>query len=363
MNSIDTLLRPLRLLLFPFSLLYGLGVRIRNLAYDKGWLASRTFDIPTLCIGNLSVGGTGKSPLTELLVATLKERYRVASLSRGYRRVTRGYVLAGQDSTSLEIGDEPMQLHTKHPDVSVAVGESRSDAFTRLIADRPETQVVVLDDAFQHRAVSPGLNILLTEWNNLYTRDFILPTGNLRDQASSAQRADILIVTKCPQSMTRKEADAIRNELKPGKGQELYFTTIVHGAPYHISTRADRELRRDTAALLFSGIANPSPLRSHLRQQLQRFDEMRFRDHHPYGIEDIEAIRRRFATLKGDDRIMLTTEKDAARLWRFEPELKGEPLFVIPIRMEFLFDGGKGFQDRIFNFIESFEVPEGRAGK
>ena len=362
MNSIDPFLRAMRQLLLPFSLLYGIGVRVRNHAYDRGWLASHRFDIPTVCIGNLSAGGTGKSPLAELLISTLKERYRVAALSRGYRRRTRGYVLAGEHSTSLEIGDEPMQLHTKHPDVPVAVGESRSDAFNRLLEDRPGTQVVVLDDAFQHRSVSPGLNILLTEWNKLYTRDSLLPAGNLRDHVSSARRADILIVTKCPQSMTWEEAEAVRMELKPDEGQELYFSTVVHGDPYHMSTNTGRELARGTVALLITGIANPSPLGSYLRQQLHSLEEMRFRDHHTYRRRDIESILRRFAALKGNDRIMLTTEKDAARLRRFESELKGEPLYVIPMRMEFLFEGAKGFQGRIFNFIESFEATEGLKG-
>jgi tetraacyldisaccharide 4'-kinase len=354
MNSIEFFLYSFRLLLFPFALLYGLGVRLRNLAYDRGWLTSQSFNIPLVCIGNLAVGGTGKSPLTEHLIGTLKERYLVAALSRGYKRRTRGYVLAGPGTTALEIGDEPRQLHLKHPDVPVAVGEARAEAIPQLLFDRPQTQVVVLDDAFQHRAVRAGLNILLTDRNNLYSRDFFLPTGDLRDQRSSARRADIVIVTKCPPSMTREEAASIRIELKLDDGQELYFSTIVHDDPYHLSTGIRRELGRDTEALLFTGIANPAPLKAHLHEKLLSYEEMRFRDHHLFNIDDIRDILRRFETLESEDRIILTTEKDAVKLSRFSSVLNDKPVYVMPIRMAFLFDGENRFQGRIFNFIESF---------
>lgn len=362
MNSIDFFLYSFRLLLFPVAVLYGLGVRLRNLAYDRGWLPSLSFNLPMVCIGNLAVGGTGKSPLTEHLVQSLKDRYRVAALSRGYKRRTRGYVLAGPGTTALEIGDEPMQLHLRHPDVPVAVGEARAEAIPQLLFDHPETEVLLLDDAFQHRAVRAGLNILLTDRNNLYSRDFFLPTGDLRDQRSSADRADILIVTKCPEDMQVEEADAIRKELAPKDGQELFFTTLLYDDPVHLTTGQGRSLGKDTEALLFTGIANPAPLKRHLLHTVRSYDELRFRDHHLFNIDDIRGILRRFETMKGDDRVMLTTGKDAVRLTRFAAELKDKPVYVVPVRIGFLFGDEGRFQDRIFNFIESFAERKTMAG-
>ncbi|MEP7258547.1 MAG: tetraacyldisaccharide 4'-kinase, partial [Flavitalea sp.] len=189
------MLRPIRMLLFPFSLLYALIIWTRNKLYDKQLFLSSSFNLPIICIGNLSAGGTGKSPLVEWLIRKLRYRYEVAILSRGYKRKTEGYALANQFTTALEIGDEPMQFYNKFPDVTVAVGEERVVAIPQLLHDKPGTQVILLDDAFQHRAVKAGLNILLTEYNNLYTRDWFLPTGDLRDMASSAKRAETLIVT------------------------------------------------------------------------------------------------------------------------------------------------------------------------
>jgi tetraacyldisaccharide 4'-kinase len=360
MNSIDHFLNSFRLLLFPAALLYGMVVRLRNLAYDKGWLPSQSFNLPLICIGNLSVGGTGKSPLTEHLIAILKDRYRVAALSRGYKRRTRGYVLAGEGTTALEIGDEPMQLHLKHPEVPVAVGEARAEALPQLLFDRPGTEVVILDDAFQHRAVKAGLNILLTDRNNLYTRDFLLPTGDLRDRRSSANRADIVIVTKCPQSMSPAEADSIRMELRLNEGQELFFTSIAHDEAYHFTTHRRRPLGRETEALLFTGIANPGPLKNHLQETLNSYEEIRFSDHHLFDIDDVKGILRRFSAMESEEKVMLTTEKDAVRLGRFASVLKDEPLFIVPIRVEFLFGDEERFRRRIFNFIETFKEGDAR---
>jgi tetraacyldisaccharide 4'-kinase len=177
----DIFLKSFRLLLFPLSLLYGAVVRVRNLMYDRGLLSVTRFNVPVICVGNLSVGGTGKSPMVEYLLEMLAGRFRVATLSRGYRRRTKGYVLAGSDTTAIEIGDEPMQFHLKFPGVAVAVGEQRVEAVPQLLYDRPETEVIVLDDAFQHRAIAAGLNIVLTDFSNPYSRDFFLPAGDLRD--------------------------------------------------------------------------------------------------------------------------------------------------------------------------------------
>ena len=343
------------MLLLPAALLYGIGVRLRNLAYDRGWLASQSFNLPLICVGNLSVGGTGKSPMTEHIIALLKGNTRVAALSRGYGRRTKGYLLAGPETTALEIGDEPMLIHRKHPDVPVAVGESRVDAIAQLLFDRPDTRAVVLDDAFQHRSVKPGLSVLLTEKAKLYTRDLFLPTGDLRDQRSSARRADIVVVTKCPAGMDLAEAQAIGTELALDASQELFFTTIEYGTPYHLFTGAERRLDRRTAVLLFTGIANPAPLKAHLEKVARVCDEMRFGDHHLYDIDDVASILGRYDSLGTEGGIVLTTEKDAVRLARFEAELREKPVYAMPIRIRFLFDGESRFNRRMVNFIATYD--------
>src|SRR5829696_5932270 len=195
-------LKSFRILLLPFALVFGLIVWIRNWLYKKNILRSTSFGLPIICVGNLSVGGTGKSPMVEYLVLHLKNRFKVATLSRGYKRKTKGYALASDQTTAIDIGDEPMQFHLKFPDVPVAVGEERLVAIPQLLHDRPDTQAIILDDAFQHRAIRAGLSILLTAHDNLFTEDFYLPTGELRDSKSSYKRADVIIVTKCPPNMT-----------------------------------------------------------------------------------------------------------------------------------------------------------------
>src|SRR5579864_3362484 len=206
MNFNIPLLRPIRILLFPFSLVYALVVKARNWCFDKKILTSTSFNLPIICVGNLAVGGTGKSPMVEQLVRMLKDHYCIAVLSRGYKRRTRGYALADDTKSALDIGDEPMQFHNKFPDVTIAVGEERIVAIPQLLHDRPDTSVIILDDAFQHRSVTAGMNILLTDYNNLYTRDWFLPTGDLRDEKGSARRAEVIVVTKCPDDLSEESS-------------------------------------------------------------------------------------------------------------------------------------------------------------
>ncbi len=231
-------LKSFRILLFPFSLLYWAGIAIRNKLFDKNIFKSSSFGLPLICVGNLSVGGTGKSPMVEYLVALLKKKYNVATLSRGYKRKTKGYTLANESTTALEIGDEPMQFHLKFPEVPVAVGEQRLVAIPQLLHDKPATEVIILDDAFQHRSVIAGLNILLTDYNNLFTRDFYLPTGDLRDLKSSYKRAEIIIVTKCKPDLSVEEKQKLVKEIKPQPHQQLFFTAIEYGEVYHIINKS-----------------------------------------------------------------------------------------------------------------------------
>ncbi len=356
MNFNNFFLRSFRILLFPFALIYGAIIITRNLFYDKGWLKSGGFNIPVIGVGNLSVGGTGKSPMVENLAGLLKDRYKVATLSRGYKRRTKGYILAGENSTALEIGDEPMQFHINHPEIAVAVGEERIEAIPQLLFDRPDTQVIILDDAFQHRSIKAGLNILLTEYNNLYSRDFFLPTGDLRDQPSSAKRADIIVVTKCKPELSEAEAQSIRRELDLLPNQHLFFTTIRYGSPYHLVTRENKFINRDMEVLLVCGIANPEPLKKYLHEEALTYEACYYNDHHIFSIDDLQEIRSRFQVLDAKEKMIITTEKDAVRLVKFGDELKDIPFYVLPISVSFLFAETKRFNELIINFIEGFST-------
>jgi len=344
-----------RILLLPFSIIYWFAVWLRNFLYNTKMLRSSSFGLPVICVGNLSVGGTGKSPMVEFLIGHLKDKFRVATLSRGYKRKTRGYALANETTTSLDIGDEPMLFHQKFPGVPVAVGEERLVAIPQLLHDKPDTQVIVLDDAFQHRAVNAGLNILLTDHSNLFTRDFYLPTGDLRDLRSAYKRADIIVVTKCKFEMTGEEADKIKQEVQPLSKQQLYFSSIQYGNPYHIINFTPFELDTNTEVLLVTGIANPQPLKKLLEERCLTYQLMSFSDHYIFRIDDLKDIRRRFDRIESSKKIILTTEKDAVRLLKFRNELEKLPLYVIPISHHFLFDEEMKFIDSVTNFIKEFK--------
>jgi tetraacyldisaccharide 4'-kinase len=228
-------LKSFRILLLPFALLYGGIVLLRNWLYSKNIFKSTSFGLPLICVGNLSVGGTGKSPMVEYLVLHLKNLYKVATLSRGYKRKTTGYALASEHTTAIDVGDEPMQFYRKFPDVPIAVGEQRILAIPQLLHDKPETQVIILDDAFQHRAIKAGFNILLTDCGNLFTRDFYLPTGDLRDLRSSYKRADVIVVTKCRPDLSEEERQEIIKEIDPLPRQQVFFCCycLWHYLSYH----------------------------------------------------------------------------------------------------------------------------------
>lgn len=354
MNFNAPLLRPVRMLLFPFSLIYGLIVWIRNLLFDKKLLSSSSFNLPVIGVGNLSAGGTGKSPMVEWLAGRLKDRYRVGLLSRGYKRKTSGYALAVPGVTALEIGDEPMLFFNKFPDVAVAVGEERIVAIPQLLHDRPDTEVIILDDAFQHRYVRAGLNILLTDCNNLFTRDWFLPTGDLRDLKSSYKRADAIVVTKCSPSLEEEEKEKIVREIAPLAHQQVFFSAIKYSQPHHIVSGEGRMIDDTTEVLLVTGIANPKPLKIYLSDHSSAYYEMLYGDHHIFSIDDWKEIRKRFDAIPSSNKIILTTEKDATRLLKFQQTLAEYPFYVIPMRVDFLFNGETGFSDFITTFITGF---------
>ncbi len=348
-------LKSFRILLLPFALLYWLGITIRNWLYKKNIFKSASFGLPVICVGNLSVGGTGKSPMVEYLIGKLKNDFKVATLSRGYKRRTKGYALAHENTSALEIGDEPMQFHLKFPDVAVAVGERRVEAIPQLLHDRPETQVIILDDAFQHRRIKAGLNVLLTDYNNLFTRDFYLPTGDLRDLKGSYKRAEIIVVTKCKPGLSDEEKKKITKEIGPLPGQHIFFTAIEYGEIYHIKDKKPSRLHDQKEVLLVSGIANPRPLKKLLEEHSQTYYMMQYRDHHIFTIDDLNEIKKRFDSIDASSKMILTTEKDAVRLAKFQEEVTGLPLYVIPVRHHFLFGEGPKFDDLINSFIKNFK--------
>ncbi|MFY7898883.1 MAG: tetraacyldisaccharide 4'-kinase [Chitinophagaceae bacterium] len=355
MNFNNIFLTSFRLVLLPFALIYGLVIIIRNWLYNKQYFQSATFNFPIICVGNLAVGGTGKSPMVEYLLELLQHDFRIATLSRGYKRKTKGFVIANTQTTALDIGDEPMQFHKKFPDVTVAVGEERLVAIPQLLQEKPNLEAIILDDAFQHRAVKAGLNILLTEYSNLYTHDFFLPTGDLRDEWASAKRSDIIVVTKCPSDLSIAKKDTIIKDLKPLPHQTIYFTTIQYNTPYHIYHQHKRNITTTDEVLLVCGIANPAPLKAFLLQNAATYYQKNYNDHHIFTIDDLEEIKEKFNEIDAKEKFIVTTEKDAVRLTKFTEQLQDLPLYVLPIKHQFLFDQGLAFNQQILAFIQQFQ--------
>ncbi len=338
----------------PLSFLYGLVIWLRNWMYDVKLLKSASFNFPIICVGNLAVGGTGKTPMTEFLVEFLQYRYKTATLSRGYKRKTKGFAIADEQSTALEIGDEPMQFHQKFPANTVAVGEERLVAIPQLLHQRPQTEVIILDDAFQHRAVNAGLNIVLTECKNLYTRDFMMPAGDLRDVRTSIKRAHIVVVTKCPPGFTQQDKENTIKELGLKEDQTVFFTEIVYGQPYHLFNKANTNFGSNTDVLLLCGIANPKPLKDFLAGYVHSYDMLRYADHHIFSTEELLDIKKQFEAIDSNSKIIITTEKDGVRLQKFHKELAQYPIYALPIRHHFLFGGEHAFRQAITSFIEGF---------
>lgn len=335
-------------------MLYALIVVCRNYLFDKNYLKSSSFNFPIICVGNLAAGGTGKSPMVEYLLRITLPHYTTATLSRGYKRKTTGFAIANTQTTALEIGDEPMQFHIKFPDAIISVGEERLIAIPELLQEKPATELIILDDAFQHRSVKAGLNILLTEHDDLFTRDFFLPTGDLRDQRSSYKRAEIIVVTKCPPDINEQQRRKIIKEINPLEHQQIFFTTIQYGKPYHIIQRTEKEIEGSDEVLLVCGIANPKPLKKYISEKAETYYEQMFQDHHIFSIDDLNEIIHQFNNIDAANKIIITTEKDAVRLIKFKSELSALPLYVLPIEHVFLFDEAEQFQKSIISYVKNF---------
>ncbi|WP_314314523.1 tetraacyldisaccharide 4'-kinase [Hoylesella marshii] len=341
----------------PISWLYGLGVRFRNQLFEWGVLKSRSFDVPVIAVGNITVGGTGKTPHVEYLVKLLKKEAQVAVLSRGYKRKSRGYLLADADTRMQDIGDEPYQMHKKFENVYVAVDRNRCAGIEHLITDEAtkDTDVVLLDDAFQHRYVKPGLNILLVDYHRLIIYDRLLPAGQLREPKEGKLRADIVIVTKCPASLKPMEFRVLMKTLELYAYQDLYFTTLTYGRMKTLfgnEEKALEDLGKKTHVLLLTGIASPKQLTIDLEPHCGDIVQMAFPDHHRFTKRDVERINERFAAMPSP-KIIITTEKDATRLsgldgWSEEAK---EALFVLPVEIKFMLEQEKKFNHKIISYV------------
>ena len=345
--------------LLPLSFLYGMGVRFRNMLFDTGILESRSFPIPVISVGNITVGGAGKTPHVEYLIRLLGETKRVSVLSRGYKRSTKGYLLASSSSTSLELGDEPYQMYLKYGrQVHVAVSANRCEGIERLCSD-PETKdtdVILLDDAFQHRYVKPGVNILLVDYHRLIVYDKLLPAGRLREPKDGKRRADIVIVTKCPPDLRPMDFRVITKALNLYPYQKLFFTTIEYGdlIPLFSNSRslALSEITSDYEVLVLSGIASPQHLLCDIQKHTENVIPMTFRDHHLFTPKDIARINNIFDSLSSK-RIIITTEKDAARLVGLDglsDDVRNH-IYALPIKTTFLLEQQEQFDEFILSYV------------
>lgn len=342
-----------RRLLFPFSWLYGAGVFLRNKLFDLRVLKSVSYDTPVICVGNLRVGGEGKSPHIEYLISLLKEEFKTGTLSRGYKRKTKGFQLATSDSEAADIGDEPLQFSRKFKDIAVAVDKDRVLGIAHLIAEK-KTEVILLDDAFQHRYVQAGLSILLTSYGHLYVNDYLLPAGNLREPVSGAKRADIIIVSKCPGDLTEEGKAHIIAQLQPLPHQQVYFTTLAYGKLTPLYSGPMLLPSAAASCLVVTGIANPQSLIEECKTQFKEVKQYGFSDHHDFSKYDLENIRKKLDAMPGTEKFILTTEKDAMRLQAkaLQPYVKNLPLYYIPISIRFL-EKETVFNEQIKKYVRS----------
>jgi tetraacyldisaccharide 4'-kinase len=328
----------LRLLLIPFSVFYGAIIWVRNWLYDTGVFQSRRFAMPVICIGNLAVGGAGKSPMAEYLIRLLKGGYKVAVLSRGYGRKTTGFRLVETGDSAAESGDEPLQFKTKFNDITVAVAEKRVHGLEQLESNH---DLVILDDAFQHRAVQPSLSILIFDYHKLHDLRLMLPAGNLREPFASRKRAEILVVSKCPDELTEVQRSVVRSRIRPLSHQQLFFSTLSYGKLTPLGQGSERDLislTPETTVLLITGIANPAPLLARIQACTPNVIHHNYLDHHPFSTKNITKLVVEFDSVAVADKIVVTTEKDAQRLKApaLLELLKGLPVYYLPVEAKFL---------------------------
>ncbi|TPN84561.1 tetraacyldisaccharide 4'-kinase [Aquimarina algicola] len=333
-----------RKILFPIVPIYYLITWFRNVLYDIGFKKSQEYNFPIIAVGNLSVGGTGKSPMIEYLIMLLKEKLLLATLSRGYKRETKGFQIVNRNATAKEIGDEPLQFKKKFEDIVVAVDADRRNGIANLRALEQKPELILLDDAYQHRKVKAGLYILLTAYYDLYSDDIMLPTGNLREPIRGAKRAKIVVVTKCPEDLSNEEKQKIERKLNLESDQTLYFSSIAYSS--YVSNTVDTksiESLQNVSFTLVTGIANPKPLLDHYQSLGLKFDHLNYKDHHNFTAKEIEELNQKT--------IIITTEKDYVRL--VSSKVSKDKLWYQPIETNILENKSK-FDEQILEYIASY---------
>lgn len=336
----------IRKIAYPFSILYGFITSIRNYLYDNHILKSAHFKTPTIVVGNLSVGGTGKTPQIEYLIDLLKNNYKIAVLSRGYKRKSIGFIIAGEYATAEIIGDEPFQIHLKFPEAIVCVDANRTNGIKQLEQLENKPDVILLDDAFQHRKIMGGINIVLTTYDNLYVNDTMLPTGNLRENASGANRAQVIVVTKCPADISESKQLEISKMLNPKSNQSVFFTAIAYDNELKGASKINLLNLQTVEILLVTGIANSIPLTNYLTAQHINFKHLEYPDHYHYNLNDIAEINLAYDTLNSTNKIILTTEKDYVRIFG-----KLKNLHYLSIKTTFITHKNE-FDHLIKNYVE-----------
>lgn len=357
----------MRFLLYPISVFYGFVIWIRNFLFDYNILHSKEYDIPVICVGNISVGGTGKTPHVEYLVDALKDKMKIAVLSRGYKRKTRGFIEVETNMGVNEVGDEPLQIKTKFPEITVAVDRSRVHGIDTIISEKVNTKidVIILDDAFQHRYVNPGLSVLLVDYNRLITKDNLLPYGRLREPAYQKKRAHIILVTKCPDKLSPIEQRILFKEFNTFPYQNLYFTSLNYLELKQLFTKeiikTDSDNLKSFSVMLITGIANADPLVEFLKPLCKEIIHLNFPDHYNFKEKDIEKLIRKFESVDNNAKIIVTTEKDSIRLKqkKFKMLIKDIPIYYIPILVRFLNNDA----DNFIKHIEQYAMSNKRKNK
>lgn len=346
----------IRLILLPLSLIYALVIILRNKFYDWKIFSSTQFSIPVISVGNITVGGTGKTPHIAYLIALLKDQYKIAVLSRGYGRSSTGFKLVSEKYPVTKVGDEALMLKQKYPETIMAVDESRINGINTLLESNPDIQVMLLDDAFQHRAVKPGLSVVLVDYYQPVFNERLLPAGRLRENKSALSRADVIVLSKTPIDLTIEQQHEFEQKIQLQPHQKLYFSYLSYGdlvsLNESISSIPVSKLKKYDC-LLVTGIANTKSLIDFVKPNCQSVKHIAFNDHHNYSADDIKNIIKQFEELKSDKKIILTTEKDAVRFNNFKKELLNRPVYYVPIEVQFHTSKKEKFQDMIFQYINS----------
>ena len=347
-----------QILLAPLSFLYGVGVGLRNFFYKNGILKGVEFDMPLISVGNLSIGGAGKTPHIEYLIRLLRDYLNVATISRGYKRKTKGFLIVKPNHNANAVGDEPLQFARKFQDVLVTVSESRTFAVPQILMEQPDNQVILLDDAFQHLSIKPGLNILLTEYSYPFTKDYLLPSGRLREWRSAYRRADIIVVSKCPSKITEADKNRMIADIDPLKRQRIYFSYYEYDRPYFI-LKPDYyfNLTPDLDVVLISAIARTDYLIEYLEKQVNSIQALEYEDHHYFTKFDVSQLKNAFNKIESSKKIILTTEKDAMRLELHRQFIVDNklPVYVLPVKVAFHFNEGEAFNNDIKRFLLNFK--------